>query len=150
MTRKELLQIRLNKYFMLHEVVPRSTLYTWGSRCKEFLDPRIPDGLEVIREIVGQPVYINNWAWGGNKQYRGLRPFNSSVGASMSQHKFGRAIDFNVRGVHPDEVRKILQAHHKELRKHGWTTLEHGGFAKTWIHIDMRSHGGDTFRIVKP
>lgn len=144
-------EIKYSKYFDLHEVVPRSILDRWGSRAKEFLSPTLPDGIDFIREFFDTPMLINNWYWGGDLQYRGLRPFNSSVGASMSQHKFGRAVDFNLTGYTPDEIRAIIIENKDKFLAKGWTTLESGVYAPTWVHIDMRNNDSSTdIRIIKP
>jgi len=93
--------------------------------------------MEMIRTDISKPIYCNNWYYGGNSQYRGFRPWTTSVGARYSHHKFGRAIDFQVKDISPDEVRQYLLANETNFMKAGISRIEDGRDAPTWVHIDL-------------
>lgn len=81
---------------------------------------------------------INNWHTGGPFKERGYRTPNSEVGGRLSQHRRGAAIDFNIKGIPPDEIRNRILADQKTFIAQGLTTLEDEDFAITWVHADMR------------
>ena len=104
-----------------------------------------------------------NWNGGGNFNYRGFRPdsfyyqWDASISAytskrkgKLSQHRMGRAIDFNISGLECDEVRAEFLKNEKEWLEMGLTTIEDGAYAPTWVHIDIRHTGKDSIFVVKP
>ena len=138
----------LNDYFDLREFVHPKIYSRYGERSIQFIDYRLIELAVTIREYFNKPMIINNWHEGGRLKNRGLRLPNSKVGAYYSQHKFGRAIDFNIVGMTSDEV-------YEELLKVGFTlgatTIEDNNFATTWTHIDIRHTGlEDRLLIVQP
>ncbi len=143
------LNLKASKYFLLHEITYPGTV-SLGTM--KYFDPGYFEAIDFIREFFGKPVYANNWAWGGKMRYRGLRPFNCRVGSSKSQHKYGRGFDFNIKGMTPDEIRRAILENKIEFLKHGWTTIEDGQYAPTWVHIDGRWHplAKHEILIVKP
>lgn len=88
--------------------------------------------LDAIRMHYKRPVTVNNWFKGGTFTLRGLRPMNSVVGAKYSQHKFGRAADFNVQGISPEQVRNDIRSGLFPLI----TCIENN---VSWVHIDVRN-----------
>lgn len=130
--------IRFSKYFKLWEVVPYNVLMLRGELGYELFDPRYAEAIDFIREFFGVPVIGNTYLSNGILQERGFRMPNTKTGALLSQHKFGRAFDFNVRGLSPEKTKlEILDNQFLFLEK-GWSTLEDQSLASTWTHIDMR------------
>lgn len=80
--------------------------YLWAA-----LDNRILYSADLIRKFLGIPVTINNWLFGGNFTESGLRRMDTTTGALLSQHKFGRALDlkFNKNGWTPETLRLYMQ-----------------------------------------
>jgi hypothetical protein len=145
--------IRLNKYFLLAELVPPEVYYKFGEKAKEFLDPALIHILYKIREMIGRPMTINTWhqdindwsnveGWDIQKhrfRFRGLRPPECNVGAAYSQHRFGRAADFDVKGWTADETREWIKANAEQLFEESYITgitLEEG---VSWVHLDIRN-----------
>lgn len=162
------------KYFKIHELVHpddyKAQLNTLRKLWLAF-DSRLLWTADRFRECFG-PIVINNWFSGTSSKYTvnnsgfrfcGLRPMNSTTGAALSQHKFGRALDLHfVDGTH------TAQGIIKEMGKLGlfengdWrydphtkydpfryiTCIERTDKGKpcTWLHIDTRNlltdHGG--------
>ena len=127
------------KHFKVQELVSPDIFNQRGSKAIELLDPRLLETLDKLREELGRPITINNWLWGGNFKQRGLRDrsFYKSDKAyvdSLSQHKYGRAVDFDVKGMSAPEVRKFI---YKNREKFPFIT-----FVETdinWVHIDCRN-----------
>ena len=140
--------MKLTNNFSLQEFIDPDTYKRFGTSSVWFIDPKIVTLAQFIRERLGKPCTINNWSSGGQYQYSGFRPPKCSVGASMSQHRFGRAIDLKVKGMKADEVREDITKNFDIYKKVGLTTIEDGAFAPTWCHIDIRDTEG--LLIVKP
>jgi hypothetical protein len=96
------------KHFKPQELVDRHYYARFGERAVEFIDGRILRIVDAVRDLFGVPVYVNDWVFDGDIQYRGLRSFYCNVGAHYSMHKYGRAIDFVVQGVPSFQVRDRL------------------------------------------
>lgn len=129
--------MEVSKNFVLQEFIYPKIFEDEGVKCIRYIDERIVKAAQIIRDYVGVPVTINNWHTGGNFTMSGLRPFNSKVGAKMSQHKFGRAIDVKVQAMNGEEMRDVI----KKLFAIGSlkglvTTIEDD--TDTWLHLDCR------------
>lgn len=129
---------KASKYFLLHEIAPSSIIKSRGIQTLELFDKDYLNAIDGFREFFDTNVYMNNYYWGGNKSNRGLRHPNSTVGSTLSQHKFGRAMDCNIKGLTADQIRQQILDNQEYFLNLGWTTIEDGRFAPTWNHIDMR------------
>ena len=141
---------KISKHFDIREFVSKHTWDEWGMRSLWFLDPRLITLAEFTREWFGAPMMINNWHIGYSYQNRGYRHPESSVGASEGQHRFGRALDFNIKGLSSDQVYDEILANEKDFMLAGITTLENKQYAKTWTHMDIRNTGSANILIVNP
>jgi len=117
------------QYFQWHELVPSAEYKDYWLY---LIDDRLLMSLDAIREHYKRPVTVNNWFRGGKFSNRGLRPMNSSVGAKFSQHKYGRAADFDVDGIPARKVRDDIKAGLFPLI----TCIEDN---VSWVHIDVRN-----------
>ncbi|MGL5013641.1 MAG: D-Ala-D-Ala carboxypeptidase family metallohydrolase [Bacteroidales bacterium] len=109
----------LNKYFKRKEFACKC-----GNCGFDAVDVVLLDLLTMIREHFGQPVTITS----------GCRcpEHNKKVGgASGSQHKLGKAADFQVKGMTPQQVQAALN---EMLPKDKYGL----GYGKTFTHIDVR------------
>lgn len=141
----------LAKNIALVELIPRSIHNQWGQRATMFIDPRLPGAVQWIRDRFGRPVIVNNWPTGGALHNRGFRPPAATVGATLSQHRFGRAVDFNVMGITPQEVYADIMANQEAYMNAGWTTVEDVAFTPSWTHLDLRwVVNGNGMWVVKP
>ena len=120
------------KYFKLHELVDKETYEQYGQVAWQFLDERMLMALDQLREALG-PITVNNWKWGGQFQWRGLRTSKCRQGAKMSQHRFGRAVDFDVKGMTAREVRAYIRKHFDDF---GIACIER---KVNWVHMDFRN-----------
>jgi len=120
------------KHFKIYELVNKSTYAKYGEKAWWFLDDRLLKIIDTIREDLG-PMTVNSWYWGGPFQWRGLRTSEYYQGKpSQSQHSFGRAVDFDVKGMTADEVR----LHIRNNPEYGITAIEND---VNWVHIDIRN-----------
>lgn len=142
--------MKVSENFTLQEFVDKATYGRYGDKSIWFIDKRIVALAQFMRSRFKASATINNWDSGGVLQYRGFRPRDCTVGAWNSQHRFGRAIDININGTTPDELRQDIVNNFSIYSKFGVTTIEDGAFAKTWCHIDLRWNESTELLIVKP
>lgn len=123
-------------HFDIRELVDQDTYLTWGEKAWMFLRPEALMALDGIREYFNKVTIVNNWTFGREMQYRGFRPPSCTIGATLSQHRFGNAFDLDVEGVSGDEVRQAIIANKDDPRFIHITTLETG---VTYVHFDCRN-----------
>lgn len=133
--------MKLTEHFVLQEFIPKGIWEKYGGKSIWFIDYRIVTIAEFFRNRYGKPITINDWHKGGNRNQAGLRYWNTSIGASMSQHKFGRAIDMKwlIEPMDMDEIRQDIKDWESEFLECGLTTIEE--ITDSWIHGDCRHTG---------
>ena len=139
--------MQLNQYFKIQEFVPPYIFHRYGNNAIHHIDDRIIEVGFKIRELFGRPVIINNYHIGGNLKNRGYRVPSYKHGATHSQHKSGRAIDFNIQGIENRDAWDLVRHNWRTL---GITTLEDIRDTPTWIHVDIRNTNQETLLIVRP
>ena len=70
-------------------------------------DPNLLRAVDLLRERYGSCT-INNWKAGGQFKECGLRQADTSTGALLSAHKFGRAVDCHFATVTSEEIRQEM------------------------------------------
>ncbi|CAK0779582.1 Peptidase_M15_3 domain-containing protein [Azospirillaceae bacterium] len=94
------------KYFKVEELVSPEVYNLHGRNSLYFLDDRITMTLDMLRTYLQTPITVNTWARGTDVSrgtdtrftQRGYRN-DPTVGSTYSAHRFGRAVDFDVKGV---------------------------------------------------
>ncbi|MGY6429894.1 hypothetical protein ACXIVC_21905 [Vibrio parahaemolyticus] len=136
--------------FQLKELVSKAMWERRGAACIELFDPRLLMTLDQLRKDLGRGITVNNWIWGGHLQYRGFRDEGfyieealkkgktkeeglADYARSLSQHKFGRAVDFHVTGMSAASVRRHI---HRNKSKYPFITFVETDIS--WVHIDTR------------
>ena len=142
--------MKIGSFFVLQEFIPPVIYNKWGDRSIWFIDKRIFLLADFIRNRLGKSMTINNWHTGGAFSLRGFRPPETTTGGALSQHRFGRAIDFNIAGMTPQEIYKDITDHFDMYSKAGLTTVEDIAFTTGWNHVDIRQIDSDKLLIVKP
>jgi hypothetical protein len=74
----------------------------------------------------------------------------AEIGSYYSDHKIGKALDFTVSGMTPDEIRSDILDNQELMLSKGLTVIEDKRFAPTWVHIANRNVNIDKILIVKP
>lgn len=126
--------------FQIYELLSRSDYDARGEKGWMLFDPRLLKLLDRLRELFDAPITINNWKWGGQFENRGLRTSASQYYSKYSQHSFGRAVDFDVRGLSADESReKIRQWFNEGKLEVDGIRMELG---VNWVHLDVANCSG--------
>ncbi|MFA5405010.1 MAG: D-Ala-D-Ala carboxypeptidase family metallohydrolase [Ignavibacteria bacterium] len=119
----------LTKYFKSEELLPRGVTDT------SLLDPKLLQLIDEIRELLGVPCTINNYASGGIRQWCGLRTTACKIGAARSQHRLGRAADLHPIGMTADEARAKIKKAVAEGKLKNLGGVEN---SVSWVHVDCR------------
>lgn len=135
---------RVKQYFCIEEFVDKIVFDKFGESAWKFIDESILESVLVVREGLGKPMRINNWKWGGQFSQRGLRHNMSSLvkkktSLYLSAHMFGKAVDFDVKGMNSVDVRDWI-AGNPQLFKHK-IRLERNmhKIPISWVHLDTMS-----------
>lgn len=133
--------------FILEEFVPKILFDYRAEKSIEMIDMRLVSLVESIRSWFNKPITINDWHKGGKLNDCGYRMPDSKTGATLSQHKFGRAADIHFSGITDYEaIRKEIQDNWIAFKDFGLTTIEAG--TSTWLHVDIRYTGIGDLLIV--
>jgi hypothetical protein len=139
------------RYFTIEEMIPpemgaviqsRGAKWGWAT----LFDERLLRTMDHLRSQFG-PMNANTWKDGGDCQYRGFRPPNCGVGAELSQHRFGRAVDLMPLQETAAEVRRVIFNNPASPR------YQHIGALETdihWLHIDVRGRLNGRILAFKP
>lgn len=129
--------MKVTKDFDLKEFIDELTYKRFGDQSIWFLDNRLISLAQFVHSYFDHMVIINNWFWGGDRQYSGFRPRYCEVGAEYSQHRFGRAMDILVKGISPEEVRAEIKKNKSLFLQAGLRAVEKD--TPTWTHLDLRN-----------
>ena len=131
--------MKVSKDFVIEEFVPEEIYQQFGNQSTWFIDPHIIKIAQFFRDRYNLPITINDWHSGGLRQHSGFRQPDAGIGATLSQHKQGRAIDMkwlNQGKLTIDMIRDDIKQHQSEFMAVGVTTVEEG--TETWLHVDCR------------
>ena len=134
----------IKDYFDIEELVDKQVYDKFGESSWKFIDKSILDCLLIIRESLGKPMTINNWKWGGKFTQRGLRHNMSSLVKTknrvyLSAHIFGKAVDFDVKGMTAVEVREWIANNPDKFPCKIRLERNLGGKPISWVHLDTMS-----------
>lgn len=109
-----------------------------------------------IRDTLGKPVTINNYATEGQYKESGLRDINTKTGAKKSAHKplpehggLCKAIDIKVAGMSAKEVYDWCLTHQTELYALGIREIEDHDMTASWTHLSTRG-AWKSIKIIRP
>ena len=149
---------KVSENFMLQELI-HPDIYKHpaiGDRAIDFIHSGIPFTLEALkknlsRELaddVKEIVTVNDWMFGGKYVDSGLRLPNSKVGAPLSAHRFGTAVDCKFK-YHTAE-----QAYYHILNnqdKYPFISRVEGvDHTPTWLHVECTEHREGDVQIFNP
>ena len=123
------------KYFKIHELVPKQVFEDRGEKAWELLDERLLITLDRLRNRYGR-MTVNNYYWGGGREWSGLRTPDSPYYSKYSQHSFGRGADSLFKDVTVDEVRQDILNNPDDPCFEFINSLELG---VNWLHFDVRN-----------
>ena len=130
------------KHFDLQELVCPHVYDKYGAAAWQFFSPRLLITLDLIREKLNKPIYVNNWQIHGSFDERGFRCIQCDLVKKaiaenrlyVSPHMTGQGVDFDVQGMTAEEVRQWLI---KTILPYP-IRLEEG---VNWVHLDVRDAG---------
>lgn len=123
------------KHFKIHELVDPGVFRKKGNKGFSLLDDRILITIDRLRERFGS-MTINNYKWGGDRKWSGLRHPISPWYSMYSQHTYGRAVDILFNDTTVDEVREWILDNPDEPECEYINAVELG---TSWLHIDVRN-----------
>jgi len=121
------------RHFELHEFVPQRVIDDRGEAAWELLDERILETADALRDRFGK-MTINNYHWGGEREWSGLRTSDSPYYSPYSQHSFGRAFDCLFADYEADVVRKAIRDNPSAFPHISGMEL-----GVSWVHLDVRN-----------
>jgi len=121
------------RHFDIEELVPPHVYDERGYKAWELLDERLLITIDQLRDSLGAAT-INNYRWGGDRKWSGLRTPESKVYRPYSQHTFGRAVDMLFSKVTAEEARR-----HILTNKNRYPYIFALELGVSWLHIDCRN-----------
>jgi hypothetical protein len=79
---------------------------------------------------------VNNWKWGGDRSWSGLRTVDSPWFSTYSQHSFGRAADCIFKETTAEDVRQDILASPDDTTFQFINSIE---LDVSWLHFDVRN-----------
>jgi len=123
------------KHFAIHELVPPKVFDSRGEKAWELLDERLLITLDGLRKRYGS-MTVNNYHWGKDREWSGLRTSDSPYYSPFSQHTFGRAADCLFAKKSAEEVRQDIFANPSDPIFKLIGSVELG---VSWLHFDIRN-----------
>ena len=123
------------KHFIIEELVSEGTFTKRGNKSWQLLDERLLITLDRLRERYGS-MTVNNWKWGQDRSWSGLRTVDSPWFSTYSQHSFGRAADCLFKETTAEAVRQDILADPDGPTFKLIGSIELG---VSWLHFDVRN-----------
>ena len=130
--------MQISKNFLLQEFVPKAIYKLYEGKSTWFINPKIIQIAQELRYASGVPIIINNWHIGGVYNQSGYRVPETVIGAKLSQHKLGNAIDVRSNEVTPIELMNVVLSKKDLFMQLGLTAMEDVTATKSWLHLDCR------------
>jgi len=154
---RELIIEELKDYFIIQELVGPDTYKLLGEESWQVYDTDTLHCLLLMRLKIDKPFTVNNWHKGGSYDERGFRSNIQPIVKSkteknqlyLSGHLMGKAIDFTVKDMTPEQVRDWIEQNadifpckiRLEWKKKD-TNKNSPTFGKmipiTWVHFDTK------------
>ena len=131
------------KYFEIHELVSPELFEALGEeKCWELIPDIAKLQLDQIRDeyhsMYGTGLIINNYGWGGDYKYSGVRPMDCEIGAKNSRHKQWIAFDLKPGDMNDFESFERLHGFIKTMA-HNWniSRIENFEHTPSWCHLEF-------------
>lgn len=149
------------KHFAPQELLDPQTFKTWGALGLRYMDQGLLRALDFIWEHYPakdgkRKIVINDYAFGGNKRWSGLRLPGSEYFRQYSAHAWGRAVDMRPHGISMPEFAAWVGHQHSMAVRLGDShpilairRMEDLQDAPTHAHIDTLEHNSPNMIFVK-
>jgi len=126
---------------LLEELVPKEVFESHGEKAWAFVDPRLYESIETLSKRFPEgSMTINNWKWGGDRNWSGLRtPSALKWYSKTAQHALHpidlvfRAVDIVWSDYTAEEVRQDI-IDNPEVYPH----IKSKELGISWNHIEVR------------
>ncbi len=124
-----------SNYFEIHELVPKKMYEKYGEKAWRYVDVRLIETIDKLKEHFNLgTMTINNYGFGGSREWSGIRTPESQNYSYGSQHSFANAFDIVFSDYSAEEVRNYI-INNRDLFPH-INGLELGVI---WVHLDVRN-----------
>ena len=127
------------KHFDIRELVPPAIYELRGEKAWQLMDDRLLYLIDLLRDEFGRAT-INNWSYGGERQWSGLRTVTSPYYSPTSQHSLGRAVDILFTKPAKEVREAIMEAPEKFLAPSVGITSITLEDSVAWVHVDLRNN----------
>ena len=132
--------MKVSSNFQLQEFVHPVIFNRIGGRSLDFLHPHLVLAVQDLRDTFG-PIVVNDWMWGGRFRDSGLRMPNGTVGAELSAHRFGTAVDLKFADVTAEDVQSEILLSPGEYSS--ITRMENAAKTRSWLHLEVGVRHGE-------
>jgi len=123
-----------SKYYKVHEFVPKSFYEEYGEKAWRFVPIAMIETADTLKERFPLgTITINNYFWGGNREWSGIRTPSSPYYSETSMHSFG-AIDSVYSHYTAEEVRNDIICN-----PHLYPHVKGLELGVSWVHTDFRN-----------
>lgn len=124
-----------SKYFEIHELVPEELYRERGERCWRYVPKELIMSIDTLKErFPNGSMTINNYYWGGNRNWSGLRTPDSPYFSPTSMHTFFQAVDAVFSAYDVEEVRQDILDNPDV-----YPYIKGLEMNVSWLHIDVRN-----------
>ena len=124
-----------SKYYKIHEFVPEHIYKKFGEKAWRFINTGLIRTYDKLKERFPKgSITINNYFWGGDRHWSGLRTPNSPYYSETSIHTFGGAGDSVFSAYTAEEVRQDIINHPEE-----YPDVKGIEMGISWLHVDTRN-----------
>ncbi len=124
-----------SKYFKIHELVPKKMFEEYGESAWKYVDPRLIESIDKLKEHFNLgTMTINNYFWGGNREWSGIRTPDSPYYSYGSQHSYGNAFDIVFSNYTTEEARNYIIDNPDKF-----PYIKGMELGVDWLHIDVRN-----------
>lgn len=129
-----------SEYFKLYELLPKELYYDEESGW-DWIDSRLIATLDWLRKETGVPLIVNNWKWGGKRNFCGARIPASADFSYGSRHTLRTdrkvmAADIISTKMSAAQMRNLIRRKKNELPYP--VRIER---YVSWLHIDVDNPG---------
>jgi len=124
----------VSKHFAVHELVPKKMYDKYGEKAWRYVDIRLIETVDKLKEHFDEgSMTINNYYWGGSREWSGIRTPESKYYSYGSQHSYANALDIVFSEYTTKEVRDYVLNNLDEF------PYIKGLEVASWVHIDVRN-----------
>lgn len=124
-----------SKHFKIHELVSKSIYDKKGEEAWRYVPSDLITAIDTIKERFPKgTMTINNYVWGGNRYWSGLRTSDSKYFSPTSMHSFMMAVDAVFSEYTADEVRADILENPSV-----YPTIKGLELNVSWVHLDIRN-----------